>query len=709
MSFSVPATLADSILFGLSWLLTLMALNAVGWLAVRAATSSWHDAGWSIAKPLTILSLSYVAWIAALFAPVFHAGFLWIVVVVAAIASVMVARRRRLLWVDRAALSRLVAAEFRFVAPFTFYAAMRGFNHDIFGLEKFMDFGFMNAAMAAVSLPIPDPWFAGERINYYYFGHYISALLSKLSGTPSAYGYNLMLCTLFGATFQLTYTFVFEMTRSLKASVRGVMALVAAAWLTIGGNVHGFMYGFVKPLMVKFGLVVVPDHVFVISDPTRFVGHNPATSDKLIHEFPAYAFYVGDLHAHLINLPAVLLLACVLLAWLRTRTDQTFAQAPPRGWLLVAAWLIGLFAMTNSWDGLMYGAMLGTILSAHFAYALRCGRRAAIAAIGDGARAVAVIGATALPFILYFQTHSARFLPTHSHTPVWQWLILYGLQTALAIAGCAMAFKERQASLAVPERCLLVVLTLFGIAFALVPEFVYIKDIYGVEHYRSNTAFKFGFQAFSLLTLCACVGMAVLLSLRTAKIPRIVTLILLELVLVPPLYYGWFVVQGGFSVWRDRDWTLDGQRYLLQSHPEDYAAITWLLAHGGNQQQPLIEGVGESYSFGARISANTGIPTIIGWPVHEQLWRGSDPEVWRRRDDVNRLYQAQTVGEARQLLQRYRPRWLVVGKFERERYPELNTKLLASLGHIAFRAGETFIVELDQEPESLCVKQACAP
>jgi uncharacterized membrane protein len=699
----------DSIFIGLCWLLTLLALNVIGWLTVRAATSSWHDAGWAMAQPLTWFGLSYVVWIAARFAPVFRTEILWILVAASSVAAVMVTRRRGMFQVDRATLYSLLAAELRFVVPFTFYAVMRGFNHDIFGLEKFMDFAFMNAAMSTSSLPVLDPWFAGEPINYYYFGHYVAAMLSKLTGTPAAYGYNLMLCTLFGATFQLAYAFVLEMCRHLGASVRGAMALLAGVWLTLGGNIHGFVYGFAMPLMVEFRLAKVPDHVFLISDPTRFVGHNPATSDKLIHEFPAYAFYVGDLHAHVINLTAVLLLACVLLAWFRTYADQVSAQAPRRGWLLVAAWLIGLFAMTNSWDGLMYGAVLGTILVAHVVSALRGGLRATIAPIGDGMRAMAVVGATALPFALYFQTHSAHFLPVHSHTPVWQWLILYGLQTAIALTGCVVAFLGRGTFLAAPERRLLMVLTLFGIAFALVPEVVYMKDIYGADHYRSNTAFKFGFQAFCLLTLCACVGIAVLLSVGTARIPRSVTVILLELVLVPPLYYGWFVVQGGFSVWRDREWTLDGQRHMLLAHPQDKAAITWLAAQGGNQQQSLVEGVGESYTYGARISANTGIPAIIGWPVHEQLWRGSNPEVWHRRDDVNRLYQAKTVKDASPVMDRYRPRWLIVGQYEREQYPGLNPELLASLGHVAFRAGETFIVDLSPPRVSLCVTQACAP
>jgi uncharacterized membrane protein len=248
--------------------------------------------------------------------------------------------------------------------------------------------------------------------------------------------------------------------------------------------------------------------------------------------------------------------------------------------------------------------------------------------------------------------------------------------------------------LPVPERQLLVAMTLFGITFALIPEFVYLKDIYGSDYYRGNTAFKFGFQAFTLLTLATCVSVALLLSQPRRRLPRLAVVVLLELALVPPLYYAWFVLQGGFGVWPEREWTLDGHRYFALNYPEDRAVAQWL-ARQRDDGRPLIEAVGESYTYAARIATNSGRATVLGWPVHEQLWRGSSPDVWQRRDDVKALYEAKDVGDARRVIERYRPRWLVVGRFERERHPTLDAQLLASLGHVVFRAGDTFVVEVD--------------
>ena len=682
--------LVASLLHAIQWWVVLLLVGATGWQLLRAPLARWHDGGWALARLGSVLAAAYAFWLLAHLLPAFRADVIrGTLLALAAFAWWRGAGRA----VHGMSSWRTVAvAELRFVGAFVFYLALRGASRDIIGLEKFMDLAFVTAGVRTESLPVPDPWFAGAPINYYYFGHYVTAFLCKLSGVPPAFGYNLMLATLFATTFQIGFALVAELSEGIAGHTRSALALVAGAWLTLGGNVHGFIYGFVKPWLVSAGVIDPPRQAFLISDPTRFVGWDPPTDDRLIHEFPAYAFYVGDLHAHLLNLPNVLLFCGVLLAWLRSR-----AESPPgsRGWLVAAAWLVGLFGMGNSWDAMMYAGMLGVVLVLHLVEGLR--RRSPTAAVADGALALATTLATMAPFLVHFRPHSAGFLPTISHTPVWQWLVLYGLQATLAVAGCVVAFGPGRAFVAAPARRLLLLMTAGGIVFALIPEFWYLKDIYGPVFYRGNTAFKFGFQAFTLLTLAACTGIAFMLSVRREDRRPLVFIALLELALVPPLYYGWFVVKGGFGVWPEREWTLDGQRYLALSHPEDRAAAAWLSAQPGGGT--LVEAVGDSYTYAARISANTGIPTVLGWPVHEQLWRGSDPAVWARRDDVNRLYQATDEAVARSVIARHRPRWLVVGRYERECYgAALDPQLLATLGPVVFRAGDTFIVDVGGGP-----------
>jgi len=487
------------------------------------------------------------------------------------------------------------------------------------------------------------------------------------------------------------------MTTCLPKRVSTSFSLIAGAWLSLGGNIHGFIYGFIKPWLVGTGLIAPPRQAFLMSDPTRFVGYDPLTKDKLIHEFPAYALYVGDLHAHLNNLPGVLLLLNVLLAWLRAGQEPTNKNAVRFVWLAIAAWLIGLFVLTNTWDALMYSGFFGALLVMDAALEIRSGATRVLKKVGNGVLAALITAATLAPFLANFHPYSKGFFATHSHTPAWQWLILYGLQALLAIAACVLAFRGQHSKLGLAEQKLLFAITVFGICFALVPEVIYLKDIYSPEYYRGNTAFKFGFQAFTLLTLAACIGLALMLAKPKPRLSRTITILLVELVLVPPLYYSWFVFQGGFGVWHQRAWTLDGQRYLAQNHPQDKATIDWLQSHA-QPGQILVEAVGDSYTFGARISTNTGLANVIGWPVHEQLWRGSPPEVWQRRDDVARLFSTKSPIEAKAVIARYHPRWLILGRFERERYPALDAKLLQTLGTVAFHSGETVIVDLETPP-----------
>ena len=52
---------------------------------------------------------------------------------------------------------------------------------------------------------------------------------------------------------------------------------------------------------------------------TRYIGYNPDTADKTIHEFPSYSFVLGDLHAHVINIMFVLTVVALLWGLLLNR------------------------------------------------------------------------------------------------------------------------------------------------------------------------------------------------------------------------------------------------------------------------------------------------------------------------------------------------------------------------------------------------------
>ena len=87
-----------------------------------------------------------------------------------------------------------------------FLSYVRSHAPDIHGLEKFMDFGFVNSILRADYFPPKDMWFTPFSINYYYFGHLMTAVLTKISMISSSITYNLMLSSLFAFTFTCSFS-----------------------------------------------------------------------------------------------------------------------------------------------------------------------------------------------------------------------------------------------------------------------------------------------------------------------------------------------------------------------------------------------------------------------------------------------------------------------------------------------------------------------
>ena len=53
----------------------------------------------------------------------------------------------------------------------------------------------------------------------------------------------------------------------------------------------------------------------------------------------------------------------------------------------------------------------------------------------------------------------------------------------------------------------------------------------------------------------------------------------------------------------------------------------------------IAEASGDSYrqEFG-RVSSMTGLPAILGWPGHENQWRGKNEEQSRRMPDLDAIF-----------------------------------------------------------------------
>ena len=110
---------------------------------------------------------------------------------------------------------------------------------------------------------------------------------------------------------------------------------------------------------------------------------------------------------------------------------------------------------------------------------------------------------------------------------------------------------------------------------------------------------------------------------------------------------------------------LDATRYMEAVFPEDVSAIRWL--NENVEGTPVVlEANGDSYSDYERVSAMTGLPTVLGWYVHEWLWRGNTDDLNQRAADIQAIYTSQDSEEVARLLELYDVSYIFIGKCERE-------------------------------------------
>ncbi|HNS40678.1 MAG TPA: DUF2298 domain-containing protein [Promineifilum sp.] len=286
----------------------------------------------------------------------------------------------------------------------------------------------------------------------------------------------------------------------------------------------------------------------------------------------------------------------------------------------------------------------------------------------------------------------------------WLTLVLAGLIALVVMVWRARvdeaaARKPSGASRFEPATPFVLLLILTGALLTLGPEFLYLRDNFGV---RLNTTFKFYYQAWVMFGVAAVYGLDYLLATHRSAVSRAVSLatatvyvVLLAVALLFPVY----AVRSRAVEYRGpkqdlagaplerQPATLDGLAYVRRYNPSEYEAIQWLRQQAVGAAVPpvLLEAVGGQYSGYGRISADTGLPTVLGWPGHEWQWRGSDhPEPGRRQPIVEQIYTAPDLSAVAALLDEFNIAFIYVGDLEREKYGPVGLDKFADQLPVAF-------------------------
>lgn len=660
--------------------------------------------------------------------------------------------------------------EITFLVALFFWVYIHSFAPDIHGLEKYMDFGFLNSILRSQYFPPRDVWFTPYPINYYYFGHLVTGVLTKLSGLPSNITFNIMMSTIFALCFTQTFSiganlYTFLLTNLKISQIRRYAAgLLCASLITFAGNLH-IIYAFFKPYntdnpvpfwRLQFSPLTFPN-AYWYPDATRFIYHT-------IHEFPIYSWTVADLHGHVLDIPFVLLMIGLLLSLvmqhvlikkkdpypsvhqnMRVKKILSALEEFPINplYLFLIGFFLAVMYMTNAWDGPIYFLLTAFIVLYLFwrmkpEYVDQYGYSVPLKVTSSAKKGtkkpfleawfmmmVRDIGISLLfilfafilvsfPFNLFFRPSelaeglgvicAPSFLTKIGHIgPIlfeanycqrsywWELLILYGFFYFFVVSFLLFLWKTKKV---MSSDIFVLILVSLSTILIIIPEFVYVKDIY-TTYFRANTMFKLVFEAFMMLQIASGYIIVRVLA-RTEREGRLVryavflpiTFILLVLVFSYP-YFAINSYYGNLKTYKG----LDGTAYLKVLYPTDYVGIQWLNKNVSGQPV-ILEAQGDSYTDYARVSSNTGLPTVLGWTVHEWLWRGSYSVPAPRIAQVQLLYTTRDLNVAKSLIKAYNVKYVFIGTLEYQKYPNLYEPKFAQLGKLVFHDGITKIYQL---------------
>jgi YYY domain-containing protein len=772
--------------YTLSWWL------AVEILGLAALPLAWRmfrnlpDRGYALAKPLGMLLTSYVFWLAVslrLFANT-RVSLVVCLLVVASGSLFLLARRGSgitdgegekeglLPWL-RTNLGLVATNELLFLVAFAVLTVIRAYNPEISGTEKPMDFAFLNAILRSEYFPPLDPWLSGFAISYYYFGYLIVAVITRLSGVPSEVAFNLAIALLFALTangvFSLTYNLVYRHRegRGGGRTLPIAFGALGAVFVPVLGNLEAVLEvmhnrGLGSPAFWQWidvkNLASAPvTGAWIPTDSWWWWRASRVVHDvvfgveqEVIDEFPFFSFLLGDLHAHVMGLPFVLLALGLALNLFWSEREAHWWEMIPLGLCL------GGLGFLNSWDLPIY---LFVCLAAYGLASFRRQGRLAGPWLGEVVFFALVLFTLCLllylPFWVGLRSQAGGIgLVLLVKTRLHQYLIMFGtfvyavapflfyrlwrverdlraagtgsngerrfplgLVLILALLGSicllfmvvklyllallslligvgllALLRGQRPASL--PEvtssTSFVLLLAILALLLTFSVEFVYLKDAFGT---RMNTVFKFYYQAWLLLGISAAFALYYLGPWTRGRwrVPSVLWVLGFVPLLLAGLVYPALATldkTGGFG----HSPTLDGLAHLAQSYADDLAAIRWLRANVEGAPV-IVEATGGSFTYYGRVSSNTGLPTLLGWGGHELQWRGNYEEPGKREPDIEIIYTSPDPGETATLLDKYGVEYVYLGPLERSTY-HISQPALAkwgSLMKVVFQRGEVTI------------------
>ncbi|WP_048086561.1 DUF2298 domain-containing protein [Ferroglobus placidus] len=529
--------------------------------------------------------------------------------------------------------------------------------------EDFTDFAFLKSVLRFGILK--DPWFGGEQIFYYFFGHALAASLIKLSRVKAEVGYNLAVAAYYSLAVTLSYSLG---KRTTKKDIYGILSALFVCFA-------GFFSGFFQ--LVAF-LFKTPILGYKVANTTLFqwllnFDFSAATRviDGAVVFYPFFTFLQGDMHAHFMSIPFQLAILLSSLSLYTSFSSKKFATTTflftftlgINAWSFVLAFLLIPILLLKS----KRFAILSVFLAVFITLLILTGILKFVESRTEFFDFLQVFALFLASTILY----TAKKLDWKEFL-----LILFFIPLGLLL-NFHLLFLFPLAFLLLREKSFENILLFAGTLTILFCELFYFDDPLGKPFERMNTVMK--------LYISAWIFWGVASAIHLSKLGRsaLAVLAVFAFSLLHPVA-SLIAMPNSELLGNSGKVTLDGAEWLKEKHLEEYLAIKWL----ENKSGVVLEAPGEAYTYSSRVSTFTGLPTVIGWRTHEIMWGRSWEEVEERIKEVDEIY----LNGSLELAKKYGVRYVFFGEVERIRYDksELDYPWLK----VVFKKGNVTIYEV---------------
>jgi len=678
-------------------------IELLGLLSIPFAENAGNrlaDGGVSAAKTLGIMLVAYFSWVFS-----YIWGFNRITILISFLVLFLLSIG--LYWKKRIFPARkvLLVNELVFLAAFFFFLIIRVHLPEIYMHEKFMDSAFLNAIIRTSSFPPADPWFAGGSLDFYYYLGYLSVgVPGKLCAVKPSILFNLAIALTFALSFNLFFGIGYNLTHGK----------IRYGLLTAGS---GMLLGNLQGLIEFVSMYVLKEQV-----SSMYYWSSSRVIPFTINEFPYFTFIHGDLHSHMLAIPfQLLVLGFLLNIYFRKNEHSVFENSLSFFTFAIA---LGFLFPSNSWDFPVYfGLTLFVIFAFYYGHYIQ--KKNTFYSISGFFGTFILISVFSflsyLPFYLFFSPQSAEgfdFVLPESRATIDKFLVLFGLFLFLIFSflvirldsgrkiGFFILLVGGSALLsvvwAIPLLSVLLpllVLSLFlflkdlpeksatGFVYLLIAtaaflgllcEVVFLDDPISGEFARMNTVFKFYMHLWIFLAIAASYSYYELRSfsegesgnrglLKGAYVKRAWAAVLVLLV----ISCSFFPVVSTCTRINEMNAepSLDGMEYMKELDMGDYNAINWMQENITGSPVVLEAAADDGgYGYTSRVSANTGLPTVIGWARHERFWGRDHGEVKQRIKDVRSIYSTGNEKKALELMDKYNVSYVYIGNLERQMY-----------------------------------------